>query len=383
MPPPFSQQQTDVKTMSTEQTLKISILGSDGGLTNIVRAFVRQRYQLVEDEHAEACIIDLDAYKAKAMLEKVREQYPVRPIIGLSLNSFDDDKIVYLKKPFRPNDLTEVLDQVRSSLTVPKVVVVENTVGSLHQAANAVSEKNVDIGRGVAQTGVTNRINAVHYNPSEYLQNALIKAYKKSKSTGLNLRLDAWWNPIIIFPGTRKIWVDADDKKLQAFCRLPLKTFARLQADESDVSDKVKISPEPMLNSNKFSDSLQSMDAFLWKVAWWNAGGQLPFGINETDELKLKYWPNITRYLCPDHAVQICAILFQNPTSPMRICQALDIERKDVYGLISAANALGLIEIVQGQTDSATETVVAEEPTTAKQRNTGLLRRILSRIKGN
>ncbi len=377
----FSQKQAETNTMNREQTLKINIPGSDTGLANIVRAFVRQRYQLVEDDQADVCIIDLDAYKANAMLDKIREQYPVRPIIGLSLNDIEDDNIVHLKKPFRPDGLTQVLDKVRDNINTPKVIVTDKSSGSINQAASAFSDKNIGNDRNVAHTGVTNRINAVHYNPAEFLQSALIKAYKQSTSTGLNLRMEAWWNPIIIFPDTRKVWVDADDKKLQAFCRLPLKTFARHQTDASNVTDEVKISPEPVLNPKKYAGSLQSMDAFLWKVAWWNAGGQLPFGIKETELIKLKYWPNITRYLCPDHAVQICAILFQGPVSPLRISQALDIDRKEIYGLISAANALGLIDKAQEQTVKKSESAVAAKPKQTKRRNTGLLQRILSHIK--
>ncbi len=381
MPLHFFQQLTEIKTMSTEQTLKINIPGADNGLVNIVRTFIRKRYHLVEDEQADVCIIDLDAYKAKVLLDKIRQQYPVRPIIGLSLNEVEDDNIVYLKKPFRPDDLTQVLDQVSDTLSSPKVVVVDKVVGTINRAAHAVSDKNLDNDRHVAHNGVTNRLNTVHYNPAEYLQSALVNAYQQSTNTGLNLRLDAWWNPIVIFPKTRKIWVDADDKKLQAFCRLPLKTFARHQTDSSNDSNEVKISPEPMLNTDEFPGPLQSMDAFLWKVAWWNAGGQLPLGITEIQPLKLKYWPNITRYLCPDHAVQICALLFQGPVSPLRISQVLDIECKEVYGFISAANALGLIDTLQNKPTEETTSSESTKPATTKRRNTGLLQRILSRLK--
>jgi hypothetical protein len=359
--------------MSTEKTLQVSIPESNSQLIKVVRAFIRKRYRLVEDDQAEVCIIDFDTYQAKSLMDNLRHQYPDRPIISLSVDDQQDDNLIHVKKPFRQDDLIQALDQARDMLVSTKIVVGKEKEGSIHQAANAVSNKQALNDRQVARTGISSRTNAAQYNPTDYLQGALKTAYSKSKTAGFNLRLDAWWQPIIIFPKTRQVWVDADDQKLQAFCRLPLKTFARHYSQESQRSAEIKITPEPMFNTDKFSGSLQSMDAFLWKVAWWNAGGQLPLGITERQLLKLKCWPNITRFLCPDHAVQICALLFHAPVSPLRIAEILDIEHKEVYGFISAANALGLIETTQNQPTTPAES-------TTNRANTGLLRRILSRF---
>jgi len=377
----FSQLPLETKTMSTEQALKINIPGSDNALVNIVRAFVRQRYHLVDDDQADICIIDLDAYKAKSLLDTIRERYPIRPIIGLSLNDVDDDTIVHLKKPFRPDDLSKVLESVKANIATPKVVVSRKTEGSLHHAAQAVTETKLSSERHVAHTGVTNRINTVHYNPAEFLQGTLINAYHKASNTGLVLRLEAWWNPIFIFPKQRKIWVDADNRQLQAYCQLPLTAFARRQASDSNAASQVKISPEPMLSTKDFPGPLESMDVFLWKVSWWNAGGLLPKEIDENQSIQLKYWPNITRYLCPEHVVQICALLYQGAISPFRIVEVLELEHKEVYGFISAANALGLIDIKQRQRKKDPETAKKTKPAPTKPRNAGLLRRILSHIK--
>ncbi|MCH9699582.1 MAG: hypothetical protein K0U68_15905 [Gammaproteobacteria bacterium] len=369
--------------MSTEQTLKINIPGANTGLVNIVRAFVRQRYQLVENEQADVCIIDLDSHKADSMLASIREQFPVRPIIGLSLYDIDDDNIVHLKKPFRPDGLTQVLDQVKLDLDVPRIIVKDNNKGSLSKAASAVSDVKIGKQRAIAQNGIINRSKTEYYNPSDFLQGELIKAYKKSTGVGLNLRLEAWWNPIIIFPDIRKVWVDADDNQLQAYCRLPLKRFAKLQ--ESTEKD-VKLTPEPLLDMKKYAGSLQPMDAFLWKVAWWNAGGQLPVEISENDLIYLKHWPNITRYLCPDNVVQICAILHQGPVAARRIVDEIGFDAKEVFSLISAANSLGLIVKDEGKAPTVSVDV-AEPSETVKQdtkkrkpKNTGLLRRILTHI---
>ena len=370
--------------MSTEQTLQISVPESNSQLIKIVRAFIRKRYRLVENEQADVSIIDVDTYQAKSLLDNLRQQYPDRPMIGLSIlpiEDHQDEHIIHVKKPFTQDELTQAVDQARGALNPTKIVVGKEMGGSIHQAANAVSDKTEVKDRQVARNGISSRTNTTYYNPAEYLQGALKVAYSKSKTAGFNLRLDAWWKPIVIFPKTRQVWVDADDQKLQAFCRLPLKTFARHESQESQNAAEIKISPEPMFNMDKFSGSLQSMDAFLWKVAWWNAGGQLPQGIKESQLLKLKSWPNITRFLCPDHAVQICALLFNTPISPLRISELLDIERKEVYGFISAANALGLIDTTENQSAKPEKASTNQQPSATKPANTGLLRRILSRFK--
>ncbi|MEE9412289.1 MAG: hypothetical protein V3V22_04475 [Methylococcales bacterium] len=384
--------------MSTEKILLISVPESNSQLIKVVRVFIRKNYRLVADDQADVSIIDFDTSDAKVLVEELHDLYPGRTIICLSAADQMGDNIIHVKKPFKQDDLTQALNLARDTLNPTKVVVGEQMGGSINQAANAFSDKQAIKDRQVARTGVSKRSDENYYNPADYLQGVLKTAYSKAKSAGFNLRLEAWWEPIIIFPKSRKIWVNADDQKLQAFCRLPLKTFARHHAQGSDLNAAFKISPEPMLNTEKLAGALQSMDAFLWKVAWWNAGGQLPLGITEREPLKLKSWPNITRLLCPDHAVQICALLFHAPVSALRISELLDIDRKEVYGFISAANALGLIETTQKQPIMATPqpTMDKSQPTIAKTaqslvtpesrsrsrpvRNKGLLRRILSRI---
>ncbi|MEE9426382.1 MAG: hypothetical protein V3V18_15600 [Methylococcales bacterium] len=375
-----SQHKSESKRMNAEQTLQISIPESKSQLIKVVRVFIRKRYRLVENDQANVTIVDCDAYEARSMLDDLRQQYPDRTIIGLSVSDQQDDSVIHVQKPFSQDDLIQALDKASETVNPSKIVVGEKMGGSIHQAASAVSDKQADNDRQVARNGISTRTNAAQYNPADYLQEALKTAYNKSRKAGFNLRLDVWWQPIIIFPSMGKVWVDADDQKLQAFCRLPLKTFARHHSQEAQRSTEIKISPEPMFNTNKLSGSLQAMDAFLWKVAWWNAGGQLPLGITERQLIKLKSWPNITRFLCPDHAVQICALLFHAPVSPLRIAEILDIESKEVYGLISAANALGLIETIQNQSITPVKPSASSVSSTANRPNTGLLRRILSRF---
>ena len=106
--------------MSTEKTLQVSIPESNSQLIKVVRAFIRKRYHLVEDDQAEVCIIDFDTYQAKSLMDNLRHQYPDRPIISLSVDDHQDDNLIHVKKPFRQDDLIQALAQARNMLVSTK-----------------------------------------------------------------------------------------------------------------------------------------------------------------------------------------------------------------------------------------------------------------------
>lgn len=355
--------------MAAEQAVKIAVLGPVTRFTDIVRAFIRKNYRdgiLVEAEQAEVCIIDLDAYGAAELLQDQRQRYPERPVIALSLRDSGGDGVIWLKKPFQADELAQALDRVRARKPPVKLVLGERTGGSLHQAAAGVAGKH----RTCTRYGWADAP-AGDYNPADYLQGLMIKAYRQATLTGIALRLETGWEPILVFPKVRRVWVSADDNKLHAFCRLPLKTFARLNGNAE--AHPIGIHPEPSAAFLDPPEPLQAMDAFLWKVAWWNSGGRLPVGIQATLPVRLKHWPNLSRYLCSPHAVRICALLFQKPMSPLDAAELLGVAPADVFAFLSAASALGLVEQLRAQAQ------VHPEPPAPSQ-HSGLLRRILQRL---
>jgi hypothetical protein len=349
--------------------MKIAVLGT-GRLTDMVRAFLRTGYHdgvLVEAEQAEVGLIDLDAYGAQKLVEDWRERYPNRPVIALSLQDPQREGVIWLKKPLRAEELVQALQSVAPPKT--KVIVREQPSGSVAQAAAGIAAQNRPSGTRLRRNWAEDA--ADHYNPADYLQGYLAKAYHQATVAGITVCLETGWEPIIVYPKRKSIWVGGDDKQLHAFCRLPLKTFMRLNREARTVN----IRPAPEAELAAPPGPLQPMEAFLWKVAWWNSGGRLPVGLNADQPVRLKRWPNLTRWLCPPEAVRLSALLFQRPLTPARAVELLEVTPAEVFGFVSAASAVGLIELV---TISRQEEVKPQP----LPKNPSLLRRILQRLVG-
>ncbi|MFN3920513.1 MAG: hypothetical protein ACK4JF_09550 [Methylohalobius sp.] len=346
---------------------KIAVLGS-GRFVEIVRAFVRKTYgegALVENEQAEVGIVDLDAYGAHKQLADWRQRHPEQPVIALSLRDPEDKGVIWVKKPFTAEDLAQILQRVCAPKT--KLVIQKEESGSVHSAAIGVAKKDKNEILHVRHNWAEDSNS--HYNPADYLQGQLTKAYRQATLTGIVVRLETGWEPILVFPKLKKVWTNGNDKKLHAFCRVPLKTFARLNGNSVEVA----IKPEPEAAFIEPPRPLQPMDAFLWKVAWWSSGGRLPFGFAPDRPLRLTRWPNLTRYLCPPYAVRLCALFHQKALAPYKAAELLGLTPGEVFAFLSAAGALGLVEQVTASTLSR-----AEPPPPAK--NLGFLRRILQRL---
>lgn len=346
---------------------KVAVLGS-GRFVEIVRAFVRKTYgegALVETEQAEVGIVDLDAYGARKQLADLRQRHPERPVIALSLRDPEDQGVIWVKKPFTPEDLAQILQRVCAPKT--KLVIQREKSGSVHSAAIGVAKKDKNEILHVRHNWAEDSNN--YYNPADYLQGQLAKAYRHATLTGIAVRLETGWEPILVFPKLGKVWTSGDDKKLHAFCRVPLKTFAHYHGNPVEAA----IKPEPQAVFVEPPKPLQPMDAFLWKVAWWSSGGRLPFGFAPDRPLRLTRWPNLTRYLCPPYAVRVCALFYQKALAPHKAAELLGLTPGEVFACLSAAGALGLVEQV-----ASSALPRAEPPPPAK--NLGFLRRILQRL---
>ncbi len=352
--------------------VKVAVLGAANRFTEVVRAFIRKTYRdavLVGEDQAEVCIIDLDAYGATELLQDQRQRFPDRPVIALSLHDSGEEGVIWLKKPLSAEALAKALDQVRDSKPSLKLVVREQAGGAIHQAAAGIAKKNRAAAIHVRHNWAEDTSSG--YNPNDCLQGWLTKAYRQAMLTGMPLRLETGWQPILVFPKVQKVWVDADDKQLHAFCRIPLKTFSRLNGARVDLP--IGIHPEPAAALAELPQPLQAMDAFLWKVAWWNSGGRLPTEIRSTQVVRLKRWPNLTRYLCSPQALRLSAFLYQRPASPLQAAKLLGLALADVFSFVSAANAVELIEQISVSSESRSELP-------APSKNPSLLRRILQRL---
>ncbi|MEN8260813.1 MAG: hypothetical protein ABFS02_09550 [Pseudomonadota bacterium] len=370
---------------------------------------------IVSDDQAEADVIDMDAYNAGEKFQALRAKNPERPIITLSLKDPAVGNVFYVKKPITVSDMLAVIGQVQSKLnavkadidarknesvvigqrssireasqidagkeTGPKGETFEQRKSSKHRTAMQLDEKafTTYIGSFASFNPLApGQLAAAYYDSRGYLQSYVQSAVKIALSKRRILQLNTGWQPILIFPHSREVWVDADDKRLRSLCSVPVNALADFNAEGANA--KVTVTPVDAddLESVRDPEKFQSLDAFLWKLALWTSKGRAPAGIDLNHPVYLKRWPNFTRMLLIPHSLRMTAYLIHRPCSLMNLAEVLKIRHQYVFAFFSAAYASGLA----GQSMRQADTLIAPQPV-EKEETRGLLGRILDRLRGN
>ena len=357
---------------------------------------------VVNDSDADVDVFDADTVGVSKLMAEHREKKPYRPVIALSLRDGELAHVFYVKKPVKTDDMLAALDKasalletkqqetVTVNITPPPVVETpekpnlkafvlnedERKKTAKHQAAMQLNEKGFNAFIGNI-TGIDvndpSQFSAATYNPKEYFQWHVETAFKMSREHGAIMQLNSGWSPVIIFPQSDEVWLDADDKQLRSFSGLVI---------SSTLDGKISTTPLTFESSSvtRSLDKFQSMDAFLWKVACWASKGRYPVSIDVTHPVYLKHWPNFTRLLITPHALRISALLIRGPRTLGNVAQVLNIKPQYVFVFISAACALGLT----GQARRESDVLIAQsQPTEIKAtKNKSLLSRIMSKLRG-
>ncbi len=344
--------------------VNVAILGAPPRFHSLLARFLTKvcRVQVVAAERADICIIDLDGHGAGELLDAERRRRPPRPLILLSLQAVEEDEAICLKKPLQSRELAQALERILERRERPV---------SQRPSGDALLPEPQSLAGDVDPPADE----VAFYEPKDYLQNLLAAAYRQALTTEMILRIDLGWEPIVIYPRQRLVWVDADDRKLRAFCRLPLHRVVRLMGEGSQ---QTVVQPDPEAGLQEPPPGAQRMDAFLWKVAWWNAAGRLPRSIAPDRPLQLRQWPNLTRYWHPPQALPIAALLYRRAQTPLTAARVLRLPVTEVAGFVSAASALRLLwfpEVRAAATEPVTETPQVSE-------RQGLFQRIMKRLRG-
>jgi hypothetical protein len=246
---------------------------------------------------------------------------------------------------------------------------------SKHQAAMQLTEKSFSAFIGSIPGMDVNdpkQFAMATYNPKDYFQEYVKSAFKVSQAKGQIRQLNSGWNPIIIFPHSHEVWLDADDKQLRAFAGLAL--------SNSSLDIKMSITPLDSDSSalERALEKFHAMDAFLWKLACWASKGRYPATLNINQPVYLKNWPNFTRLLVTPHALRISALLIQGPRTLANVAQVLNIKPQYVFVFVSAAYSLELVDQVKREVDE-----LLQPPEIKPNKQKGLLSRIISKLRGN
>ena len=352
---------------------------------------------VVEDTDAEVDIVDADFATGKEVLDRIRKQGSLRPVIVLSREDAKLKNVIYVEKPIRLAAMLAAFSQAKTiidskGLNKPspspvKVAEVTETVKkrpvdsderektAKHKTAMQLDESGFSTFIGIIP-GIDfsdkEQIAKASYSPKNYFQGYVLSAFKVSKEKNRMLQLNSTWKPLLIFPHSHEVWLDADDKQLRA--------FASLEMNKATGTKLTITAVDPVTAGVKGKlDRFHDMDAFIWKLAVWTSKGRYPQAIDINRPIFIKHWPNFTRSLITPHALRITALLINGPRTMLNISDVLKVKPQYVFVFVSAAHALGLI----GQAERKADEILAPPapPVEPIKESKGLLSKILGKLR--
>lgn len=407
----------------SKSPLKVALHAMDGRSFKMMTIYLQGPCKgaavVVNNDDAEIDIFDADTVNAGKLLDEHLAKKSHKPIIVLSLQDRKLENVLFVKKPVKIDDMLAIMEKARTQLhgktkqsvkhvnrladknigdntrapvlakktetsaqpTPEKRILKkfaadtdEQKKTSKHQAAMQLNEKSFGAFIGnVPGIDVNDpkQFAMAMYNPKDYFQGYVKSAFQVSQAKGQIRQLNSGWSPLIIFPHSHEVWLDADDKQLRAFAGLALNNTLNI---------KMSVTPLDHESSAlvRALEKFHSMDAFLWKLACWASKGRYPATLDIKQPVYLKSWPNFTRLLVTPHALRIAALLIQRPRTLTNIAEILNIKPQYVFVFISAAYALGLAGQARREVDK-----LVRPPEIKPNKKQGLLSRIIRKLHGN
>ncbi|MCK4842502.1 MAG: hypothetical protein KAT04_11590 [Methylococcales bacterium] len=396
--------------------IKVALYGMDGRTYKTMVMFLQRSCKgiafVVDEFDAEIDIIDADFVDIHKVINERRSKTPNRPIIILSLHKQSITGVVYVKKPAEAVALLAALKEASSPQFLKQIKnITHSAVSDNGVKAKPVETKPVEVKqvtkpivteapknidteeqKKVAKHKTAMRLNEgsfstyighvegidfsvreqalkASFNPKDYFMGYVLSAMAVAKNKSRILQLNSSWKPLVIFPHSHEIWLDADDKQLRAFAGLKIHSQSEsgmklIPVDQNTLGVKTKM------------ENFYDKDVFLWKLAIWTSKGRYPNYIDINRPVFLKQWPNFTRLLITPHSLRISALLIEGPRTLINIADSLKIKPQYVFIFISAAAALDLV----GQAERESDEIVAP-PSIKKVKSSGLLGRVLGKLR--
>jgi hypothetical protein len=381
--------------------IKVALYGMDPSSYKAMKFYLkgpcRGIAEVVEEAEAEIDIIDADFPRAGDILESRRQKTPQRPIVLLSLQALKIENTYFVAKPVNAKELIATLTQlekiknqqaalITETLSKDELVVLEPDIKPVDQTQEPQTQPSRQKRSAFQDNegGYTtflgmlsdidfndmSQLRNASFNPKNYLLGYVLSAIKVSVHQGSAYQLNSIWKPLLIFPDTRQIWLDADDKQLRA--------FAGIEQNKIHTGNIGLIPIDALATAvAKDPDKFQDMDSFIWKLALWTSKGRFPSDIDPSHPVYLKHWPNFTRLLLIPDAMRMAALLVEGARSPLEMVKVLRVKPQYAFAFISACRSLGILVPAKCKTD---EIVISEPPKPNKKQS--LFSKILHKLRG-
>ena len=421
-------------TDKQKKELRVALHGMEGRAYKAMLMFLqgpcKGLVDVVEDNLAQAHIIDLSSVQSKQLFEKKLSESIDKPIIILSLDDYETDNalVILVRKPIKMLNMQEALEKasllsrsflapavkkIQEKVLLPSLenetATVKTSVASKKASTNSTEKSsqkqltpsNEDkktakhkAAEQLTEDSLTNFIGTVfdidfndikqalkaNYEPKDYYQGYVQASLKLAIEKGRFLKLESGWKPLIILPHSHEVWLDSNDKQLRAFANVLVNSMSGV---------KKRMAVKPIDPKSEFVDidlaNFQDMDVFLWKLSLWTSKGRYPQAIDINRPVKLKQWPNFTRFVVTPHAMRISALLIEEPKTLIDVAHMLDVKLQYVFIFISAAHALGLV--AQAPSSSSNRSLpkkssssTSSSPPRANKRQ-GLLSKIINKLR--
>ncbi len=305
-------------------------------LRDFFRVGLKSRCVLVENERAQAIVVDLDRGDVTARLAEARERWPDAPLIELSINHTDE--ALFVRKPLRPAGVARAVQSVRRRLHLPDDSQADALAARGRPPPERVQRTPPDARFDRDFTGTAGDVDPddagtwarASYRPETFLQGIVQGAAKQADTRGQAMALSGVWGRWIIPPGNGLVHIDMADTHLRSLC------VVEVNAAE------VRIDPVPADADPTCPPRAVTRNALLWKMALWSARGRVPEGVVLDAPVYLQHLPDLTTLVAPPHALRIAALWLNHPISLLALSERLGLPQRYVFAFYSACAAIGL-----------------------------------------
>ncbi|WP_196139032.1 hypothetical protein [Aliikangiella sp. G2MR2-5] len=364
---------------------------SEQAFEKLFKEHMESEFELTKyEQEAQILIVDLDVCIGQFDIQTLRDENPLRGIVGLSLleNSSHDSLVQYLAKPVDLKLMEQQLLRMKKILLrlqieqERKKIVAErqienrtinenshlrvavnnssrrNTRDSINKSAPARQPSQSVIGQNVAKApaidaakyvGKNSDVNLsnpqaiirVLYSPQNLFQGAVEKAIKRAKKHQKPVELICLNTGVIIDLKENAAFTAVGDSVLKPLCLMKVEKIDSLRKIKPDYTGirLFELAHKPQGKLKRWD-----LQAFMWKISLWSSRGKLPREIDLERAFYLTEWPNFSKLVCFPYAMNIASLMMKRPMKLAEISRTLNIPQRFVFGFFSAAQSLGIIE---------------------------------------